>query len=322
MEKIEVSAKTIDKAIEEGLQQLGVNIEQVEINVISEGGLFKKAKIEMLVINENKPVTKAPLTAKEVEFTDKELEFMGEKREASSEKKEEQPKKEGKEKKTIKAERKESVTLQKISTVSEKTEKTEKINKTEKAKTESKKENISKSAEYEIKPVKNREERKKENEFSVDDSQIREAVKVAGKTFLEGIINTLGMDAKVSVNEVEGNIEFAVDGSNLGSLIGYRGAALESLQYLLNVVVGNKTGYKKRVYLNIENYRQKREDTLKSMADRIVNKVIENKRRCKLEPMSSFERRVIHTYLSGREKIVTKSEGIEPNRYLIIEYKE
>ena len=108
----------------------------------------------------------------------------------------------------------------------------------------------------------------------------------------------------------------------MGSIIGYRGSALEALQHLLNIIIGNKTQYKKRVFLNIENYRQKREETLKSMAERIAKKVIESQRRCKLEPMSSFERRIIHAYLNEREHVFTRSEGVEPNRYLIIEYAD
>ena len=274
MKKIEVSAKTIDKAIEEGLSQLGASIDEVEVNILSEGGFFKKAKVEITLIEKEKPAKK---DLSNVEFTDEELAFMGETKPV-----EEKPKKEPK--KAVK----------------------------EESKTEPEKEV------EEIKPIKNREERRKEKEIAAQD--LIPTVEKIGKEFLEGFIKTLNLEANVNTNSLGESIEFAVDGSNMGTLIGYRGASLEALQYLLNIVIGNKTAYKKRVYLNIENYRQKREETLKSMADRIAKKVLDSKRRCKLEPMSSFERRIIHTHLNGKEHITTRSEGTEPNRYLIIEY--
>lgn len=334
MEKIEISAKSIDKAIEEGLQKLGVSLDQVEINILSEGGLFKKAKIEMVLISAEKTAKKETKPSKEkgVEFTEKELEFMGEK--ASFDEKEEKAVKEVKAEKSGKAEAKSEKKEKADKKVEKKEDKKEekKITPTKNVIVENKNivkqetisENKPEKTEYEIKPIKNREERQRERvEMSDEDRKtLEDAVKVAGKEFLDGFIKTLEIEATLSINQVEDNIEFAIDGSNLGSLIGYRGSSLEALQYLLNVVIGNKTAYKQRVFLNIENYRQKREETLKAMADRIAGKVLESQRRCKLEPMSSFERRVIHTYLSERQHIVTRSEGIEPNRYLIIEYAE
>lgn len=274
MKKIEVSAKTIDKAIEEGLNQLGASIDEVEVNILSEGGFFKKAKVEITLIEKEKPVKK---DLSNVEFTDEELAFMGESK-----------------------------------PVEEKSKKESKKELKEEAKTESQEEV------EEIKPIKNREERRKEKEIATED--LIPTVEKIGKEFLEGFIKTLNLEANVTTNRLGESLEFAVDGSNMGTLIGYRGASLEALQYLLNIVIGNKTAYKKRVYLNIENYRQKREETLKSMADRIAKKVFDSKRRCKLEPMSSFERRIIHTHLNGKEHITTRSEGTEPNRYLIVEY--
>ena len=113
-----------------------------------------------------------------------------------------------------------------------------------------------------------------------------------------------------------------VTGDDLGVLIGYRGDALEAIQNLMNVVVFNKTGFKGKIILDVENYREKRISTLCELADRISKQVLKNKKSFKLEPMNSYERRIIHSHLQNIEHISTHSEGKEPNRFLIVDYVE
>ena len=96
---------------------------------------------------------------------------------------------------------------------------------------------------------------------------------------------------------------------------------MDSLQYLTSLVVNKNTENYIRVILDINNYREKRKETLEHLADKLANKALKRRKNVELEPMNPYERRIIHSYLQGREHITTYSvdEGI--NRHLIIEYK-
>jgi len=106
-------------------------------------------------------------------------------------------------------------------------------------------------------------------------------------------------------------------------LIGYHGETLEAVQYLVNTIVKNQVPtYHKKIYIDVENYRRKRQETVEQIAERVAKKVLTTKRSIKLEPMNSFERKSIHFALSNIEHIATHSEGNEPNRCLVIDYVE
>ncbi len=296
MKKIEVSAKSIEKAIEEGLATLGTTLENVDITVITEGGLFKKAKIEMSLIEEE--------PKKETKKEDL-------KKQEGIVKKEEQPKKESKSKESkINKDSKKEVG-KKESFIKEK--ESPKIDKKEKN-------SIKEDSSEQIVVPKNRKERKEESLSPEEKEKLLEEVEKVAYNFIHGITEVYNINANVSVERKDGDTFVSVDGENLGVLIGYRGVSLEAIQFLMNTCISNRTHYRKKVFLNIENYREKREETLKDMADRIAQKVVSSQRRCKLEPMNSFERRIIHTFLQSYTNISTRSEGAEPNRYLVIEY--
>ena len=111
-----------------------------------------------------------------------------------------------------------------------------------------------------------------------------------------------------------------LSGNDVGSLIGKRGQTLDSIQYLASIVQ-NKGGEKHiRVIINAENYREKREKTLQQLAKRLSDKCIRSGRNVRLEPMNPYERKVIHSTLQGNPRVTTRSEGIEPNRRVVIEY--
>jgi spoIIIJ-associated protein len=109
----------------------------------------------------------------------------------------------------------------------------------------------------------------------------------------------------------------------MGILIGYRGETLDSLQYLISLVInkGHEAEYK-RVVLDTENYRLKREETLKRLARKIADKVKRTSRAVKLEPMNPYERRVIHSALQNDLDINTYSEGEEPFRRVVVDLKK
>lgn len=136
--------------------------------------------------------------------------------------------------------------------------------------------------------------------------------------FLTDILEKMGISAEVELEETESSIVLKLKSEDIGVIIGRRGETLDSLQYILNLVVNRFKGDYKRIVIDVENYRKKREDTLINLANRLAEKVIKYKKSITLEPMSSYERRIIHYALQNNKKIETYSVGNEPNRKVVI----
>lgn len=132
------------------------------------------------------------------------------------------------------------------------------------------------------------------------------------------------MDLKVEMEAKEKDQELLVnlEGKDLGILIGRRGETLDALQYLINLAVNKNQEKKRKVIIDIEGYRYRREETLKKLAVKLADKAKQRGRNVILEPMNSQERRIIHTALQGRDDIYTFSEGEEPYRKIIISPKK
>jgi spoIIIJ-associated protein len=144
------------------------------------------------------------------------------------------------------------------------------------------------------------------------------------KEFLQQVIARLGVDASVEVVEEGEYSTLQIEGKQLGMLIGRRGETLDALQYLTNLVANREKEdgeERARIIIDAEGYRKRRENTLRSLAYRLAEKVKRDKRRAVLEPMSPLERRIIHTALQGDEFVETYSEGEEPFRRVIVAYK-
>ncbi|WP_032123305.1 RNA-binding cell elongation regulator Jag/EloR [Clostridium amazonitimonense] len=143
------------------------------------------------------------------------------------------------------------------------------------------------------------------------------------KTFLREILDAMGVKAEIKIKEEDDVINISLVGPNMGIIIGYRGETLDSLQYLISLVVnkGNDSEYK-RVILDTENYRFKREETLKRLADKTASRVRRSGRNFKLEPMNPYERRIIHSALQNNPYIYTYSEGDEPYRRVVVDLKK
>lgn len=137
----------------------------------------------------------------------------------------------------------------------------------------------------------------------------------AAAEFLREIFGLMQTEASV---EITGENKISVVSSDSSSVIGYRGEVLDALQVLAGAVanIGNKE-YKK-VVVDCENYRDRREETLIALAKRLENKATETRRKVILEPMSAFERRIIHTALADSETVKTESDGKEPSRFVVI----
>ena len=123
-------------------------------------------------------------------------------------------------------------------------------------------------------------------------------------------------------NEEEKEISITLEGEDMGILIGKRGQTLDSLQYLVSLIVNKDSEDYLRVKLDTENYRDKRKKTLETLAKNIAYKVKRSKRPVSLEPMNPYERRIIHAALQNDKYVTTRSEGEEPFRHVVISLKK
>lgn len=143
------------------------------------------------------------------------------------------------------------------------------------------------------------------------------------KKFLSEVLEKMNVKAEINIEESNDVVNINLTGPKMGNIIGYRGETLDSLQYLTSLVVNkSKEDKYKRVILDTENYRQKREETLKRLANKIAYKVRKSGRVLKLEPMNPYERRVIHSELQNNDFVKTFSEGEEPYRRVVVELKK
>lgn len=138
--------------------------------------------------------------------------------------------------------------------------------------------------------------------------------------FLESVFDAMNISARITVDydESKSNLDIELKGNNMGILIGKRGQTLDSLQYLVSLVVNKVSDNYVRVKLDTENYRERRKETLETLAKNLSHKVKKTNKRIKLEPMNPYERRVIHSTLQNDKFISTFSEGDEPYRKVVI----
>ncbi len=141
------------------------------------------------------------------------------------------------------------------------------------------------------------------------------------REFISTVFDKMGIHAQIEVKEEDDNIKIDLKGENMGLLIGHRGETLDSLQYLTSLVVNKGKENYKKVMLDTENYRQKREKTLEKLAKRLAHKVKRTGKRVVLEPMNPYERRILHSTLQDHPHVKTYSEGEEPFRKVIISLK-
>ncbi len=139
--------------------------------------------------------------------------------------------------------------------------------------------------------------------------------------FLTGLLQHMGSSAQVKVYQPEeGRYKVILEGEKLGQLIGRRGETLDAIQQLTNYSI-NRGGEKRvRVHVDAENYRLKREQSLQHLARKVAAKVVKYRRNVTLEPMNAYERHVIHTALQDVPGVTTYSMGTDPNRRVIVAY--
>lgn len=142
--------------------------------------------------------------------------------------------------------------------------------------------------------------------------------------FLTSVFDAMGIVVNIDtkLNEEEKELEINLSGDEMGILIGKRGQTLDSLQYLVSLVVNKETENYLRVKLDTENYRERRKETLETLAKNIAYKVKRTRRSVSLEPMNPYERRIIHSTLQNDKYVFTRSEGEEPFRHVVIALKK
>ena len=151
-----------------------------------------------------------------------------------------------------------------------------------------------------------------------------EAVKKAAKEFLDQVFGAMGMQVSIETvyNASDRELLVSMEGDDMGILIGKRGQTLDSLQYLVSLVVNKETEGYLRVKLDTENYRERRKETLETLAKNISYKVKRTKHPVSLEPMNPYERRIIHSALQNDKYVMTRSEGEDPFRHVVIALKK
>ena len=150
--------------------------------------------------------------------------------------------------------------------------------------------------------------------------EVADEKSAAIKSFLTGLLAQMEVQAEIKVYMPEkGRYKVILEGQKLGALIGRRGETLDAIQQLTSYSV-NRTGGRARIQLDAEGYREKREQSLQHLAQKVAAKVVKYRRSVTLEPMNAYERHVIHTALQDVPGVMTYSPGTDPNRRVIVAY--
>lgn len=164
--------------------------------------------------------------------------------------------------------------------------------------------------------------------FNAKPAVIQARIKLTVEDKAVGFLNEVFAAMKLNVvieavyNEEEKLLDINLNGDEMGILIGKRGQTLDSLQYLVSLVVNKETEEYIRVKVDTENYRKRRKETLENLAKNIAYKVKRSRRPVALEPMNPYERRIIHSALQNDKYVTTHSEGEEPYRHVVVTLKK
>ena len=255
--KLEATGKNVDIAIQNGLLECGLTRDEVQVKVLEEGGLFKKAKVILLWGDDAQVESNAEeqnIAAAETEQTEQKVENLT----------------------NVNAD--------------ESAAETETVAETQtKAGTKEKPKRI------------------------VDTSRLVKR----GQEFLLGLAQMIDQSATVSATTGENEISFAVKGENLGKLIGYHGENIQALQFLLSGLKLRSEG-PIRMYLDVDGYKTNRNQTIVDLANRVAEQAIKIERNIHLDPMSAYDRRIVHTTLQGRDDVTTESTGEGEKRHVVI----
>lgn len=282
---IRVSAKTVDDAITEAMIQLGATSDKIEYEVIEKGspGFLGIGMKQAVIEAWRKPEPEPEIFSAVSEEPEKEEVRTEEPVFKKKEKTEKKPKKDS----------------SRNSKKAEKADKAERAEKTEKAE--------------------KAEEPKREETVL---AEVQDVTIAAVEDFLKNTLSAMNMEVEISSEiDADGALSVNMSGEHMGILIGKRGQTLDALQYLANRVANKHQDGYVRVKLDTENYRARREETLRHLAKNIAHKVKRTRRPVALEPMNPYERRIIHSALQSDPYVTTHSEGEEPYRKVVVTLK-
>ena len=297
MKQIEATGKKIDDAINAGLKELGVTLSEVNVEILEQGGFFRKAKVRLTVEDDEdlfvkKPVEKKPVEKEAVAEVAAKPEKSAAKPDPKPVVKQDKPAAKPEVKAAVKPEPK-------------------KENKPE-PKPAAQKFEKRQSADTRPAPIKPETAKPEAPVRPVDPEQVKIAT-----DYLEKVLSLMNVTAELKVDTSHGSIDIDIV-SDDSSVIGHRGEVLDALQILAKRAV--EEGNDKFVHVNVDsrNYRVKREQSLVALANRMAAKCVKTGRKVVLEPMSSTHRKIIHAALTDNDKVITKSEGKDPNRKVVI----
>lgn len=265
MRTVRITAKTIEAAVAEGLEKLGISREEAVVHVVEQpsSGLFGLIHKKMAVVD---------ISAPDEEAEEDTVEEASPAEEAKEETPAEVPQAE-------------------------------------------------ETAE-EVKEEASAEEKKAEREEPTFDPEEQKKVAEEAKTFLAGVFAGMHLAVTMECRMTEERIMINLVGDGLGILIGKHGQTLDALQYLTNLAAGKSFRHHYFILLDVENYRERRQDTLEALARRLAGKVKRTGEEIRLEPMAAGERRIIHLALQDDHAVSTDSEGEAPYRYVVIRPKD
>lgn len=312
---IETTGKSVQDAIEKALKELNVTAEQVMVEVLDEGKkgfLFgfgsKDAKVRVTV-KENVEKAEKPAEKTLDEAVEEAKDAIKNVTMAAADvmnKKAEE----------IKADA--AVKFEEIKT--EATVKAEELKVAAQAKAEELKAKLEDKEEHQAEEdVKKAEGKKEPRKYAVSDESV-----AAAKEFLQKVFQAMKIEVVMEkfINKNDGTVTFKLHGDDMGIMIGKHGQTLDSLQYLTNLVANKNSSERVRVIIDVEDYRDRRIETLTRLARRLADKVKRTGERVELEAMNPHERKIIHMALQGDRRVTTLSEGDEPYRHVVIELKK
>ena len=292
MKQIEATGKKIDDAINAGLKELGVTLSEVNVEILEQGGFFRKAKVRLTVEDDEDLFVKKPVEKEAVAEVAVKQDKPAAKPEPKPVVKQDKPAAKPEVKAAVKPEPK-------------------KENKPE-PKPAAQKFEKRQSADTRPAPIKPETAKPEAPVRPVDPEQVKIAT-----DYLEKVLSLMNVTAELKVDTSHGSIDIDIV-SDDSSVIGHRGEVLDALQILAKRAV--EEGNDKFVHVNVDsrNYRVKREQSLVALANRMAAKCVKTGRKVVLEPMSSTHRKIIHAALTDNDKVITKSEGKDPNRKVVI----
>ncbi len=297
MKQIEATGKKIDDAINAGLKELGVTLSEVNVEILEQGGFFRKAKVRLTVEDDEdlfvKKTEKPAASAKSEKPAAKPEKPAAKAEKPAEAKKADKPAAKQDRPAPEKSEKKENKPAPERKPAPQRFEKRQ-------------------SADTRPAPVKAETEKPEMPARPVDPAQVKMAT-----DYLSKALSLMGIAAELKADTSHGSIDIDVVTDD-ASVIGHRGEVLDALQILAKRAV--EEGDDKFVHVNVDsrNYRVKREQSLVALANRMAAKCVRTGRKVVLEPMSSTHRKIIHAALTDNDKVITKSEGKDPNRKVVI----